>query len=179
MTSPKKAAAAPAHEPELKALYAHPGFLMRRAHQIAESSFLRECDGAITPPQFSALTLVAIAPGIDAMGVSRVIGLDRTTSALVVNNLVKSGWVSRHADPLDGRRWHLQITTEGQAMIERIRPAAERSENHLLSAFGPKDQALLVKLLERFVTSFNSDSAAPVDAAALPRARSRMQQQRG
>lgn len=164
VTSPlqDRPAVPPGASPEIHALYAHPGFLLRRAHQIAASSFVRECQGQITPPQFSALTLVASAPGIDTMDVSRAIGLDRTTSALVVGNLVKSGWVARSPDPVDRRRWHLHITASGKAMIKRIRPAAERSEKNLLSGFGQKDQQRLVKLLERFVSSFNDDGPAPV-----------------
>ncbi len=166
---PDAQAALPEASPEIHSLYAHPGFLLRRAHQIAASSFVRECQGQITPPQFSALTLVASAPGIDTMDVSRAIGLDRTTSALVVGNLVKSGWVARSPDPVDRRRWHLHITASGKAMIRHIRPAAERSEKSLLSVFGQKDQQRLVKLLERFVSSFNDDGPAPVARRGLPR----------
>lgn len=160
---------------EIAALHAHPGFLLRRAHQIAVSSFARDTGGVITPPQFSALQLVAVVPGIDVMGISRIIRLDRTTSALVVNNLVKSGWVSRSADPQDRRRWLLLLTASGAALIDQLRPLAEASEGRLLSAFSQAEQRQLLSLLQRFVDGSNDLSPAPVDDTALPRTRSRLQ----
>lgn len=172
----RRAPAARSAESEVEALYAHPGFLLRRAHQIAASTFVRDTGGVITPPQFSALQLVAVVPGIDVMAISRIIGLDRTTSALVVGNLVKSGWVSRSADPQDRRRWLLHLTAEGAALIDRLRPLAEASERRLLSAFSKADQRLLLAVLRRFVDSFNDLSPAPVDGNELPRARSRLRQ---
>ena len=48
----------------LSRLYARPGFLLRRAHQISAAVFEDECrELALTPAQFGVLTVLQVAPG--------------------------------------------------------------------------------------------------------------------
>jgi DNA-binding MarR family transcriptional regulator len=154
-------------------MYSHPGFLLRRAHQIAASVFEQECDAVLTPPQFSVLSLIGTVPGVDQMTVARVVGFDRTTVAVVIGNLERQGWVEKQSDPRDGRRYCLVATRAGLRVLEQVRARAERSEKRLLSAFSAAESRQFVALLRRFVDSFNEDSRAPVDATALPIARLR------
>jgi DNA-binding MarR family transcriptional regulator len=154
-------------------MYSHPGFLLRRAHQIAAAIFEQESEGVLTPPQFSTLTLVSLLPGIDMMTVGRIIGLDRTTVAVVITNLIKQGWLNRTSDPEDGRRYRLDLTDQGRAISAKLRAHAEASELRLLSAFTPSQAKTFVQLLRKFVDNFNEDSRAPVDETALPQAQLR------
>ena len=88
---------------EIRGMFSHLGFLIRRAQQIAVSSFY-EHNGAhgVTPTQSVILKLVRSSPALDQVGVGRILGLDRTTATQSVTTLAKAGLIERRADPGDG-----------------------------------------------------------------------------
>ena len=50
----------------LARMYARPGFLLRRAHQISAAVFEDECKSVgLTPAQFGVLTVLHSSPGLD------------------------------------------------------------------------------------------------------------------
>ena len=72
----------------LDQLYGRPGFLLRRAHQIAVSLFLEETgDLRITTTQFGILHLLKHSPGLDQISVAKLLGLDRSTTGMVLTKL--------------------------------------------------------------------------------------------
>ena len=158
----------------IEQMYSHPGFLLRRAHQIAAAVFEQECEALLTPPQFSALSLIGLVPNIDQMSVARITGLDRNTIAVVITNLIKQGWVTRTPDPTDGRRYCLEMTAAGRSVTNRVRARAEKAEQRLLSGFSASEATQFVQLLRTFVDNFNEDSRSPVDDTALPAAQLRL-----
>jgi DNA-binding MarR family transcriptional regulator len=153
----------------VNSLHTRPGFLLWRAHHIAVSIFSDECrDLAITPSQLAVLSVVREVRGIDQMEVSRLAGLDRFTTALVVSNLTKRGLMLRERRVNDRRCYGLAISPSGQRLLNRVRRGASRARARLISPFTGPEQRALTKLLSRLVVSLNHDARAPLDEAALP-----------
>jgi MarR family transcriptional regulator, lower aerobic nicotinate degradation pathway regulator len=74
--------------PSLDELYRRPGFMIRRAHQIAVSLFLDETgELGITNRQYGILFALKQKPGIDQISVARLLGLDRSTTGMVIKKL--------------------------------------------------------------------------------------------
>jgi hypothetical protein len=72
----------------LDALYRRPGFMLRRAHQIAVSLFLEETGELnITTTQFGILHLLKHSPGLDQITVAKLLGLDRSTTRVIARQL--------------------------------------------------------------------------------------------
>ena len=72
----------------LDELYRRPGFMIRRAHQIAVSLFLEETgELGITTTQYGILVLLKHHDGIDQITVSKLLGLDRSTTGTVLEKL--------------------------------------------------------------------------------------------
>jgi hypothetical protein len=77
----------PAKEKSLKDLYERPGFMLRRAHQISVSLFLAEVqDVEVTTTQYGVLVILQKRENLDQIGLSKLVGLDRSTTALVVGH---------------------------------------------------------------------------------------------
>ena len=109
----------------VNSLHTRPGFLLWRAHHIAVSIFSDECrDLAITPSQLAVLSVVKEVRGIDQMEVSRLAGVDRFTTALVVSNLVKRRLMVRDQRTGDRRCYGLEISPAGVRMLNRVRMVA-------------------------------------------------------
>lgn len=156
----------------VNSLHTRPGFLLWRAHHIAVSIFSDECrELSITPSQLAVLSVVKEVRGIDQMEVSRLAGLDRFTTALVVTNLTKRGLMLRERRANDRRCYGLTISPAGQRMLGRVREGAERTRARLVSPFSAPEQRALTELLSRLVVKLNDHARAPLDEAALPAAR--------
>lgn len=154
---------APAAQRSLEELYRRPGFLIRRAHQIAVSIFLEECaDLGVTTTQYGVMVILRARPDLDQVGLATLVGIDRSTTALVVGKLEASGHVERRADPLDKRRKVLMLTTAGHAMLDRLAAPARRAREREMAAFSTADANRFIELLRTFVDTFNENTRAPI-----------------
>lgn len=132
-------------------LAAHPGYLIRRAHQVSVALF-NEAFGryGITPTQALCLHAIQRRPGIDQMTVARLIDIDHATAAMVIAGLAKAGYITRAVDPADRRRRTLAIARRGRALTKRM-GAFTDSASQLLTVFRPAEAQAFVALLSRFI----------------------------
>jgi DNA-binding MarR family transcriptional regulator len=147
----------------LDSLYARPGFLLRRAHQIAVGIFVEEC-GAIglTPPQHGVMLAVERCPGLNQAGLARVLGYDRATLGQVVEVLESRGLIKRASAENDRRNKAIDITPEGARLMRRVAEAMRRTSERLLSPFSASERKLLMDFLDRLTSQLNASSRTPV-----------------
>lgn len=145
---------------------------MWRARHIADSIFTYECrEFGITSSQYVVLAVVKDTPGSDQVSISRIAGLDRFTTALVLSNLIKRKLILRERSATDRRRYSLRLSPQGQEMLKRIMPGAARARARLLSPFSRHEQQNFIRALQQLVATLNDDARAPVDQDALPHMR--------
>src|SRR3954471_15300217 len=119
----------------LDKLYRRPGFMIRRAHQIAVSLFLEETGAlGITNRQYGIMLVLNAEPGIDQITVAKLLGLDRSTTGMVLTKLEDAGFVGRLVGA-DRRKRSLKLTPAGERMLKRLAEPARRGRKPLLSAF--------------------------------------------
>lgn len=147
----------------LDPLYSRPGFLFRRAHQIAQGIFVEECaDLGLTPPQTSVLKAVGQYPGISQAEIARLIGFDRATVGQVVRGLATRNLVRRTGSAKDKRNMAVELTPRGKRLLLQASAAMARISQRLLSPLRPQERKLLIHLLSRIVDELNSASRSPV-----------------
>ena len=152
-------------EKTLDELYRRPGFLLRRAHQISVALFLEEAAGlGITTTQFGTMVVLRALGSLDQVGIATAVGIDRSTTALVVSKLEEAGYIERCDDKIDKRRKIITLSPAGHDMLARVAEPAQRARERALAAFPPKDAAKFLALLERFVANFNEQTRAPIRA---------------
>jgi DNA-binding MarR family transcriptional regulator len=138
--------------------------MLRRAHQIAVALFLEEASALdVTTSQYGALFVLDRLGPLDIAGLGRRMGMDRSTSALVVSKLQAAGWVIMTTDTSDRRRKDIQLTPEGRAMLAALTGPALAARRRLLSAFTPEEAEDFLRLLDKFVTTFNGVIRTPID----------------
>jgi DNA-binding MarR family transcriptional regulator len=151
----------------LEDLYERPGFLLRRAHQIAVGIFAQECATyGLTPPQHSTLIVVDRCPGLDQAALARAIGFDRATVGQVLEGMERRGLLRRESSPRDGRRRTLRLTPQGRALMKRAAPAISRTSQRLLAPLRSAQRKHFVELLQRLTGELNSASRSPVRSPA-------------
>ncbi len=144
-------------------LHARPGFMIRRAHQIAVSVFMQEtAELGVTPTQFGILDLLHHRPNVDQITLARLLGLDRSTTGMVVKSLEGTGLVARVTDAKDKRRRTLELTPAGQASLDRLRTPAARAVARLLDPLSRAERQVFLRLIGKLTAAFNETARVPL-----------------
>lgn len=147
----------------LTELYSRPGFMLRRAHQIAVSVFLEATrDLTVTTTQYGILLLLRHHPGIDQITVAKLLGLDRSTTAMVVRKLEQERLIGRRVGAGDRRKRALALTAAGDRMLRRLKAPAAKARKHLLSVLAPRERTEFLRLLDKFTQAFNAKARVPL-----------------
>ena len=153
---------------DLARLYARPGFLLRRAHQISAAVFEDECRGVgLTPAQFGVLTVLASAPGLDQSSLARALGFDKVTVLRVLRGLEARGLVHRAAALKSKRNMAVVLSPEGVALLQLAAKPAERAYERLMDPLSPEQRAQLVLLLMELTQGLENRARAAFVPPAL------------
>ena len=129
------------------------------------SLFLEETGAlGITNTQYGILTVLKHRPGLDQISVAKLLGLDRSTTGMVLGKLEKAGLVGRSIGKHDRRRRNLALTRAGEHMLEQLAEPARRAQMHVLSPFTATERTAFLGLLEKFVGKFNGSTRVPLGA---------------
>jgi DNA-binding MarR family transcriptional regulator len=132
----------------LARLYARPGFLLRRAHQISAAVFEDECRALqLTPAQFGVLTVLGAHPGLGQSSLARALGFDKVTVLRVLRGLEARGLVSRLPDG-SRRNVAVSLTEAGLTLLQQAGAPAERAYRRLMGPLDRAQQQQLIGLLQ-------------------------------
>jgi DNA-binding MarR family transcriptional regulator len=160
--SSRRRPGAPSSDP-LGELYHRPGFMIRRVHQIAVSLFMEETGPLkVTNRQYGILFVIRHRPDIDQISVANLLGLDRSTTGMVLNKLEQDGLISRSVEAADRRRHSVHLTRSGEYMLDKLAVPASRAQTRVLSVFTRREQALFLALLEKLISEFNESTRIPL-----------------
>jgi DNA-binding MarR family transcriptional regulator len=133
-------------------MYRRPGFLLKRCHQVAMAVFLEESRAFnVTQSQYGCLRALHEYPGIDQIALGRLVGLDRSTSAMVIRTLSGRGLIRRVVDDRDKRRMRLQLTFKGERLLADMAPAAARAQERVLKGLPAASREAFIAVLEAFL----------------------------
>jgi DNA-binding MarR family transcriptional regulator len=145
-------------------LEAQPGHCIRRLHQIAVALFMEETTGsAVTPVQFAAMTAVHDQPGLDQRTLAASIAFDTSTIGGVIDRLEKRGLMLRRTSPSDRRVRLLELTPEGEALLQTLVPAVLKTQERLLAPLPAEQRALFSELLQAAVQGHTGCAPASSD----------------
>ena len=148
---------------DLSRLFEGPCFLFRRVNQVVLSKIRdRNQDEDITARQYLLLVAVRALPAVDQTTLTGVLGLDRSTIALVADNLCKRKLIRRSTDPRDRRKNRLTITPAGLAVADRVGLNNADLEAELLQGLPDSHGDALRDMLQRLVRAHNPYVRSPL-----------------
>jgi DNA-binding MarR family transcriptional regulator len=118
-------------------------------HELERVSKRMESRLGLTIPQRMTLLLIGRSPGILASEIAELLHLHRGTVSGIVRRLEAAGYVSRVADPADGRRAGLTLTVAGRGMNRRRAGTFEDAVRQLLSSAPRGDLESAERVLAR------------------------------
>ncbi len=155
---PKSAAAiVPEIDPERVALGRlgdFVGFRLRRIqNQLSRDFAAATADHGLRSGLFSSLAIIAANPGVSQSVLSREVGLDKSVTVTIIDEMERHGWAERRRSPTDRRRHALYITAAGEAELEALFDAVQQTEDAVLHKVSPEELAVLSELLDRMYTA--------------------------
>ena len=111
-------------------------------HALLRSSVGAWVDLPLSLPQLRALFIVAHNRSSSVMTIAQALGIGEPTASHLIDRLVQAGLIERAEDPQDRRRARVQLSAEGQALIEKLL-GWEGFLNRRLSQVSAEDLAML------------------------------------
>ena len=141
---------------EHTSLWARPGFLVRRLHQIHVSMFMEVLEEyGMTPVQYGLMSILVDMPGLDQFSVAEELGIDRANVHDVLKRLESRKLVARVVDPHNRRRKLCLASREGAELVARIYPRMQEAQKRLLAPLDEGERAMFMQLLHDLVEANN------------------------
>ncbi len=126
------------------------GYRLRRAQIRIYQDFLDVMDPwSITPPRFSAMTLIRHNRDLKLTDLARAMGIARSGAVEVVNSLEKLGYVRRSASPTDRRAYALVLTREGDEVLDEVTALIREHDARVSARLSDEERTQLGALLDR------------------------------
>lgn len=133
-----------------------------RAHDLDSRAL--ESEYGVTAPQLLCLRAAAAGDHLTARDIARRIHLSASTLVGILDRLEGKGLIERLTDPADRRRAPLQVTSRGQALLERDPSPLGRRLTAALAQLGPNERERLGKSLAR-VADLVDDAESSTDSS--------------
>ena len=110
-----------------------------------------EARHGISLPEWRVMLTLMRHPGMAAMAVAALWGMDKMAISRAVKRLERRHLVRRTRAADDFRRWVLELTPEGKRRYRAIEPAATQRYREILKALAPGEIAELRSLLQKLM----------------------------
>jgi len=147
----------------LEELYARPGYLVRRCHQVSTGIFY-QCfkELNLTPIQYSTLFVLKHNPGLDQVTISGLVAIDKSTTGNVLKRLESRGLLKRKSSEDDGRIRLIYLTRKGHSLMDKTETLLDRTQELLIEPLNKKEREQLMHCLRKITTEHNQNSRAPL-----------------
>lgn len=85
----------------------------------------------LAPGQYSALLLIGRNPGLSQNALADAAGIDRTALVPITRRFERLGWIRRARRAEDRRVYSLELTSEGERILDRAWPLIQEHEQRL------------------------------------------------
>ncbi len=134
-------------------LDAFTGHLIRRALQRHNSLWQRLVSRDVSSVQYAVLAILDQKPQISQNELGANLDLDRSTVAVLIARMLKSGLISREQDPDDRRRNLLSASPEGERELKKLTPKVVELNRILVEDLNAAEVSTLHDLLHTILRS--------------------------
>jgi DNA-binding MarR family transcriptional regulator len=131
----------------------HLGFLLSTANRALVAEIDAAFANDFSVRHFAVISLLHYRSGLRQTDIAGVLGIDRTTTMKIVDELERTGMVRRTPHAEDRRANALELTAKGRAWRERMLPRVVQQETLFLDSLSEGERTLLQELLLRLVTA--------------------------
>lgn len=121
----------------------------RQANKFIEKELKDRQIGGLAPSHGDILFQLYRHPSITMHQLSKLIDRDKSTVTVLVEKLVKLGYIYKEQDPQDSRIYRLAATEKGQELRPVFEEISERMLGAIYKDFLPEEKTVLLNLLQK------------------------------
>lgn len=110
---------------------------------------------AISPVAIGVPALLKAHPGLSQTELADLMGVERMTAGLQVEQCIRAGLVTRRRSTEDRRRYALHVTPKGLSNLRRIARLIPLHEKALFGSLSSREQAVLYRALGKLIAAGN------------------------
>ena len=124
-------------------------FLLTKANQKVKGNYKKRLlHYGLTPVQNLILETLWEEEGLSAGQISQRTLLDNATLSGVLDRLVETGWIEKHANQSDRRFMRVFPTSKAIEMKAKLQEERETANETILNRFSTEEQVLLKRMLK-------------------------------
>jgi DNA-binding MarR family transcriptional regulator len=120
--------------------------------------------------QFKALVAVERSSGVGVCGLGRQLSIGESAASLLVDQLVRRGYVGRKTDPADRRRVLLGATSRGEKRLRELRQGSAEIMNEWLAELDQDELEALAHGLRALAGVVSAEKTRAADHATVENA---------
>jgi len=126
------------------------GYNMKRAYMCLYQDFRESlAEFGLRQRTFSSLSLVINNPDLSQSEVARTLGIERSGTVIIIDELESRNLIFRDKVPGDRRSYALRPTPAGRRLYKRALEKIHQHENKMLASFTDTERHTLLSLLKR------------------------------
>lgn len=110
-------------------------------------------DEIVSLPQLRVLVMVSSKGALNLGGVAAGLGVHPSNATRLVERLVVAGLLDRRTDPADRRTLVLELTSEGQALVDRVMDDRRSVISRILDRMPARTRRAMVPVLRSFAAA--------------------------
>ena len=124
------------------------GYILRRGQLAAFQEYARAAEPyAITPAQFSVMTVVAANPGVSQIALATALAIEPSRVVALLNALEQRGAAVRARSKFDRRSHGIFLTKQGLELLEDLTALVDESDRRVSARLTAKERDTLATLL--------------------------------
>jgi MarR family transcriptional regulator, transcriptional regulator for hemolysin len=143
-------------------------WLLSRASYTLTTELTRAMEDMGLSPRAHAVLAAAVTGDHTQTELARMVGLDKTTMVVTMDELEAAGLAERRPAPADRRARVIAVTPAGRKKLKQAEQIGERIREDVLSALPEEDREIFVDALTTLACGRRSE---PVQCTAQPRRR--------
>jgi MarR family transcriptional regulator for hemolysin len=140
---------------------AHSAREVHRLYKIALGALLAK-DG-ITVGNWYYLRVLWQRDGISQQELSNLVGVSSTTAVPAIDNMERTGLITRVQDPSDRRKFKIVLTKKGRALQKKLVPPAAQLLVRSLRGVQEAELDAFFNVIERIKTNLLAELKSPLD----------------
>jgi DNA-binding MarR family transcriptional regulator len=122
-------------------------WLLSRASHGLTTEFTAALEELGISPRDHSVLFTAMTGEFSQSEIARMVGLDKTTMVVTVDELEMAGLAERQPSRTDRRARVIAVTDEGERLVHEAGKVLERVRNDVLSALEPDDREVFLRAL--------------------------------
>ncbi len=143
-------------------------WLLTRASHVLNAEFTAALQASGISPRQHAVLATALTGEHTQTEIARVVGLDKTTMMVTIDELERSGLAQRHALATDRRVRVVAVTPAGERTVGEAEAILDRVRGEVLSVLPVEERESFLHSLGRLACSCPSVSADCAGSVATP-----------